>query len=181
MTTNKQWQFITNLSDPEYRKAFVDEMVGTGLAFQIRRLRNARSLTQKALADQMGNNQVTISQWENPGYGSYSLSSLKQLASAFDVGLLVRFVSFSELADWTIDVGDERLTPPTYEDERQLSFWRIGEVNIESTAILTEDEVLAVLDVGDHGNLRQAKRATDDAWKQSSSTTTRGDLIYAAA
>ena len=126
MITNKQLQFINSLADPEYRKAFADEMVGTGLAFQIRLLRNARNLTQKALADRVGNNQVTISQWENPNYGRYSINTLKQLAAAFDVGLLVRFVSFSELADWTIDVRAERLTPPSYDEERQLSFGGIS-------------------------------------------------------
>lgn len=125
MSTNKQWQFIKSLADTEYRKAVVDDLVGTGLAFQIRQLRNARTLTQKALADQIGNNQVTISQWENPNYGKYSLSSLKELAAAFDVGLLVRFVSFGELADWTIDVSPERLVPKSYGEELQLSFWDI--------------------------------------------------------
>ena len=48
------------------------------------------------------------------------------IAKAFDVGLLVRFVSFSELANWTIDVDPGRLNPPSYEQERQLSFGNLG-------------------------------------------------------
>jgi len=34
----------------------------------------------------------------------------------------VRFVAFSELADWTVDVSPARLTPPSYEEERQSAF-----------------------------------------------------------
>ena len=122
MITHKQQEFMDNLSDSKYRAVFADELVGTSLAFQIRRLRDARGLSQTELANQVGNKQPTISLWEDPNYGRYTLSKLKELAAAFDVGLLVRFVSFGELAEWTVDVRPERQTPPTYDQERQLSF-----------------------------------------------------------
>lgn len=118
--SRKQREFLNDLEDNEYRNLFAGELVGTSLAFQIRRLRDARGFTQDELAQLADKKQETISQWENPDYGRYTLSTLKTLAGAFDVGLLVRFVSFSELADWTIDVSPERLTPPSYEEE--LSF-----------------------------------------------------------
>lgn len=119
MTTNKQWTFMKSMANPEYRRAFADEMVGTGLAFQIRRMREAKGWTQEDVAQLTKKAQETISQWENPNYGRYSLSTLKQLGGAFDVALLVRFVSFGELADWTMDVTRHRLTPASYEEERQ--------------------------------------------------------------
>lgn len=120
MLTNKQRQFLNTLEDQDYRRAFAEE-VATSLAYQIRRLRETNDWTQEELAEKTAKAQETISQWENPNYGRYSLSTLRQLAGAFDVALLVRFVSFSELADWTLDVSPNRMTPPSYEDERQQS------------------------------------------------------------
>ena len=125
MITNKHWEFMDGLEDKEYRRVFAEEHVGTGLAFQIRRMREARGWTQEEIAQRTEKAQETISQWENPSYGRYSLSTLKQLAAAFDVALLVRLVSFSELADWTVDVNPQRLTPPGYEEERQMPIWRV--------------------------------------------------------
>ena len=118
MLSNKQQAFMDTLQDGEYRRAFADE-IATSLAFQIRRLREARELRQEDLAEIMDKKQPTISQWEDPNYGRYSLKTLKELAAAFDVALLVRFAAFSELADWTVDVSPSRLTPPSYEEERQ--------------------------------------------------------------
>jgi transcriptional regulator with XRE-family HTH domain len=137
MLYNKHHEFLTELQDKEYRQAFMEELVGTSLAFQVRRLREARGWTQENLATETGKAQETISQWENPSYGRYSLSTLKQLARAFDVALLVRCVSFSELANWTVDVTPERQTPPNYEQERQLSLR-----GIRGPEVLSEDAVL---------------------------------------
>ena len=122
MITAKQRKFLDSLTDKEYREMFADELVGTSLAFQIRRLREARQLTQNDISGLTGKAQPTISQWEDPNYGRYTLSTLKELAAAFKVALLVRFVSFSELADWTVDVDSTRLIPPSYDDEYQTSF-----------------------------------------------------------
>lgn len=123
MITDKQRKFLDNLTDKEYREMFADELVGTSLAFQIRRLRDARRLSQADISRLTGKAQPTISQWEDPNYGRYTLSTLKGLAAAFGVALLVKFVSFSELADWTVDVDPNRLTPPSFDEEQQqMSF-----------------------------------------------------------
>jgi len=44
-------------------------------------------------------NQNAISRLENPYYGKSTLTTLKRIASAYDVGLLVEFVPFSRLVD----------------------------------------------------------------------------------
>ena len=44
-------------------------------------------------------NQNAISRLENPYYGKATLTTLKRIASAYDVGLLVEFVPFSRLVD----------------------------------------------------------------------------------
>ena len=44
--------------------------------------------------------QNAISRLESLHYGKATLTTLKRLAAAFDVALVVRFVPFSELVDW---------------------------------------------------------------------------------
>ena len=112
-------QIWNSLEDKEYRSLLAAD-VGTGLAFQIRLLREKRGLSQEELGQLAGKKQPTVSQqWENPDYGRFSLKTLKEIAAAFDVGLMVKFVSFGELVEWLVNITPERLAPPSYEEERQ--------------------------------------------------------------
>ena len=117
MTTSSYQETWDSLADEEYRREYAAD-VGTGLAFQIRMLREKKGWTQEKLATLTGKQQETISQWENPNYGSYTLNSLKSLAAAFDVALLVKFAPFSELVDWTVHLTPGRLAPKSYEEEK---------------------------------------------------------------
>jgi transcriptional regulator with XRE-family HTH domain len=45
-------------------------------------------------------NQNAISRLESVSYGKPTITTLKRLAAALDVALIVRFVPFSELVDW---------------------------------------------------------------------------------
>lgn len=117
---NKRDQIWQSLSDPDYRHQFVEEEINVGIAFQIRSLRNRQKLTQGKLAEVLGDKtkQPMISEWENPNYGKYSLATLKDLAKAFDVGLLVRFVPFSTLVDWTMELTSDVIAPPSFSEEQ---------------------------------------------------------------
>jgi transcriptional regulator with XRE-family HTH domain len=120
MNTNKREQMWESLRDPEFRKQFIDEHVAVGIAFQIRSLRNRQDLSQKKLAELLKIRQPLISAWEDPNYGKYSLATLKELAKAFDVGLLVRFVPFGSLIDWTTDLKPDTIAPPSFSEEQSL-------------------------------------------------------------
>ncbi len=108
-----------SLRDPEFRKQFVEEHLNVGIAFQIRSLRNRQKLTQVKLAELLGDKrkQPMVSEWENPDYGKYTLGTLKELANIFDVGLLVRFVPFSTLVDWTINLSSNEIAPLNFNEE----------------------------------------------------------------
>ena len=133
MTTETSRRFLKSLEDPEYRRIFVDEHVSTGLAFQIRQLREDREWTQEQLAQRTGKAQETISLWENPDYGRYSLRTLKDLAAAFDVALLVRFAPFTDLASWVTELTPERLAPPNFDKERSRAPAVAGSVTLEQS------------------------------------------------
>ena len=115
---NKREQIWQSLSDPEYRHQFVEEEINVGIAFQIRSLRKRQDLRQGDLAKRMGIRQPLVSSWENPNYGKYSLGTLKDLAKAFDMGLLVRFVPFSALVDWTVNLASDVIAPPSFTEEK---------------------------------------------------------------
>ena len=119
---------IEELKDKEYRDAFVSEHIDTGLPFQIRALRKQRNWTQAELAKHSGmEHQERISKLENPDNPGFTLNTLKELASGFDVALIVRFVPFSELAEWKINLTSKLLEAESFEHDSYFE-----EVDIES-------------------------------------------------
>lgn len=92
-------EVIRDLRDREYRHDYAHSFLDMTLARQIRALRKQRGLSQTDLAEILGTRQSAISMLENEDYGAMTLSTLKELARAFDVYLDVRFTSFSRLAD----------------------------------------------------------------------------------
>jgi transcriptional regulator with XRE-family HTH domain len=108
------------------RDGFVRSHLNKTIAYQIRTLRDREELSQGALAERVGMNQNAISRLESPDYGKHTLTTLRRLASAFDVGLVVRFVPFSELADWAsgtpyvnLGLNPQALRVPSFENEIQ--------------------------------------------------------------
>ena len=119
MSITRYEQMWHSLRDPEFRKQLIDEHINVGIAFQIRGLRDRQKLRQKDLAQRLSVEQPLVSAWENPNYGNYSLNTLKDMAKAFDVGLLVRFVPFSTLVNWTLNVTPNVIAPPNFDEEER--------------------------------------------------------------
>jgi len=105
------------LKDKKYRDAFVSEHIDTGIPFQIRALRKQRKLTQKELSDITGMAQERISVAENPNYSRFNLKTLKRIASAFGVALIVRFVPISELVKWELKLSSEALEAVSFDED----------------------------------------------------------------
>ena len=114
--SSKTW---LKLSNRDYRDQFAEDDIINGLAFQIRQMRDSREWDQEKLATLMHKTQPQIAQWENPNYGRYTLKTLLKFRKAFDVALLVKFVPFSELVDWTANLTPERQAPPSYSEEQE--------------------------------------------------------------
>lgn len=84
--------------DREYREAYMEAAIEQGVAWQIKINRKFRNMSQKELAAAIGTQQSAISRLEDPEYGAQSLETLLDVAKAFDCALLVKFISYSELA-----------------------------------------------------------------------------------
>lgn len=108
---------LEKLTDRTYRDAFISDEIDIGLPMQLRAMREARGWNQGYVAEKMETKQPRFSLMEKPGYGKYSLSTLKKLASLFNVGLIVSFVPFSEMIDFTEAFSRRRLAIPGFADE----------------------------------------------------------------
>ena len=102
----RKQQLLEELKDKESRDAYMSSGIDVGVAFQIRALREQREWNQTQLAEEAGMHQERISSLENPSH-SPTLSTLKKLASAFDVALIVRFIPISELVKYELDLSSE--------------------------------------------------------------------------
>ena len=80
------------LKDHAVREAYEEEGLFVELAIQIGRLRERKSLTQRALAKRLHTSQQTISRIESPRNGSLSLRTLVKLAHALGKEVKVQFV-----------------------------------------------------------------------------------------
>lgn len=95
MNTSKD--FWIDLQDEEFAHEYADEFVNILIATQIKVLRD--ELTQQELADKASMKQERICLMENVNNSSWSISTLRRLAKAFDLRLRVTFESFSTLID----------------------------------------------------------------------------------
>jgi len=109
------------------RAQFVSSHVDKTIAFQLRAIRNEQDLSQEQLAEMVEMNQNAISRLESEWYGKATISTLKRLAAALDVALVVRFVPFSQLIDWVsgtpfVDKGlaSKSLAVPSFGEEENL-------------------------------------------------------------
>lgn len=92
--------------DKAFRGAWLWDHIHATLAGQIRAMRVERGWSQAELGERCGMAQERISRLEDPLYRGVTISSLKRIAKAFDVALIVRFGPWSAILsergiDWT--------------------------------------------------------------------------------
>lgn len=104
---------LTKLRSKAYRDAYVGSFSRENIANQIRHLREQRDMTQAELAKESGKRQSQISRLENTSYGRLTLQSLLDLAAAFDVALLIRFLPLDEFLTQTRSLGPAYYEAPT--------------------------------------------------------------------
>jgi transcriptional regulator with XRE-family HTH domain len=110
-------KLIQRIRDKEHRDAFVSAQIDIGIPFQIRALREQNEETQAQLATRTGMAQAWISKLENPAYSGFSIATLKKIAFAFDVGLMIRFVPIGQLVEWELNLSNNSLQVPKFEDD----------------------------------------------------------------
>jgi transcriptional regulator with XRE-family HTH domain len=126
----------------EARRQFTESHLNKGLAYQLRATRDKLGWSQEELAKRAHMNQNAISRLESHNYGKPTITTLKRLAEAMNVGLVVRFVPFSEMVNWVSGtpyvcngLTNDALAVPSFDDE-------------ESRQVFAEVEVGPLHDLG---------------------------------
>ena len=94
-----------------YRDSFVAAHLSNTVASQIAAMREVRGWTQTQLAEKAGMKQSRISSLEDPNYENFEAGTLRRIASAFDVGVSIKFVPFSEIVHWSTELTPENIVP----------------------------------------------------------------------
>jgi transcriptional regulator with XRE-family HTH domain len=124
------------MKEKGFRDAYVASRIKKDISLQIRTLRNEKGWSQKDLAEMTGMAQARISLMENPDYGKFNTETLKRIAKAFDVALIVRFAPFSELISWS-----ENLSPTSFNFlsfENELTSLESKHVTAATASVLSE-------------------------------------------
>lgn len=103
--------------DEEYRHSYAEECLHTMIATQIKVLREEREMTQSTLAKRAEMLQPRLSVMENADYSSWSVSTLKRLARAFDLALSVKFEAFSDVILDFEEMSKETLSRRSFKDD----------------------------------------------------------------
>lgn len=106
-----------------YRRTFAESQLSTTVAAQIVAMREDRGWTQKRLGDEAGMGQSRICVLEDPANEAMTIKTLKRIARAFDVVLVVRFVPFSELLRWRTSAAPQELAVPGFDDDVAPTPW----------------------------------------------------------
>jgi transcriptional regulator with XRE-family HTH domain len=104
--------------DPEARHDYAEEFLNSYLALQIKTLRQQRQWTQEELGNRAGEmKQSRISALERADYERWTLQTLKRLAKAFDLALVVRFESFGTFLEEMTSLSREALERPSFDND----------------------------------------------------------------
>jgi transcriptional regulator with XRE-family HTH domain len=108
---------IEQFGDFSYRHSFVESHVDSSLATQIQVLREQRKLTQAQLAEAAGMKQSQISRLERFDNSSWQLRTLRRVARALDLALVVRLESFGTVLPSIGDFGRKSLQRDSFEQD----------------------------------------------------------------
>jgi transcriptional regulator with XRE-family HTH domain len=135
---SKRLKTVSRLvADQSAREIYVKATLNTLIPAQIRALRLRDGSTQKHLAQLSGMKQARISAAETPGAVNFSLETLVRIASAFRVGLQVRFLSYSQMLDWENDFSQDDFAVRKIEEDTNFAETKNNSVRFRP---LTESE-----------------------------------------
>jgi len=158
--SDRKFSLWEKFENKEYRDGFVSSHLANNIAAQIYSTRELRGWTQQELAEKAAMAQERISVMENSSYDKFSLTTLKRLASALDVALVVRFVPFSELTEYATSMGPERLAIREFKNDSILSGTPIATQEEETSSEIS----IADLPVGQIIDLPLTQRFQGSLW-----------------
>lgn len=96
-----------NITNKKHRHEYMVKKLRMDIAYQVRLLRLQRDLSQDNLAELIHTEQPVISNIENWHKPFPNISTLKRIAKALDIALIVRFDTWDEVIKSLIHSGSE--------------------------------------------------------------------------
>jgi transcriptional regulator with XRE-family HTH domain len=107
-----------DLSSEDNRYAYADAMTNAFVSAQIKTLKEDRRLTQEELAGLIGTQQSGISRLLRSDYSAWNVDTLRKLARAFGVRLVIRFEEFGTLLEDVSGFTKKALLPRKFEEDQ---------------------------------------------------------------
>ena len=105
------------LQNRKFRQAYSWAQLRYTIAFQVVALREHHGWDRATLAKKIGVAESAIARLENANRDHYNVADLKKLADVFDLGLVLRFVSFSEIKSFAEYSAPQTLQPLSWAEE----------------------------------------------------------------
>lgn len=129
----------------KYRHGYVDEFTDAYIATQIKVLREQMNLSQTQLAELARMRQSQISVLEDVNNRSWKVSTLKRLAKAFDLALVVRFEEFGSILPDIGRLDREHLRRAAFKDDQVFHAESQPRLEPLDTGALTQPKTARVL------------------------------------
>lgn len=118
ITFEDMWR---KLSDKEYRGQYALSLLKRSVAFQIKTLRKKHCGSQAVLAERSQLTQGVVSRAEDQDYGNLTFNTVGRIATGLDMAFIGRFVPFSDLVKFSLDLSEEEFASiPTFEEENAV-------------------------------------------------------------
>ncbi len=177
------------IEDKEYRDFYTETYLKKSIPFQMRTMRTERNWSQTfAAAEILGKGQNALSRLESPTYGRLTIQTLLEVAKAYDVGLVVKFVPFSKLLEEYEDVSFAALSAPSptdkfkdeiqaiwkWADEREdRGFWEgDSQTKINENTEPQLNRLIYHREISAFGYVKAGSSSPDFIWQNSNETKT---------
>lgn len=139
-TISAKLGLFESLVEEEYRRAFVSERVRASVALQIQAMRAQRDgMTQTELGKRLGGKaQPWVSRLEDPEYGKVTVTTLLEVADAFDVDLEIKFRPFSKALNDLAAQGPDYWSMPSFTEELSDIKRSVVDSILDATTIVRE-------------------------------------------
>lgn len=109
--------FLQEFSARDARSDYAAGLLDSFLALQIKTLRQQRNLSQSELADRAKKHPSQIAAMEQIDFSGWEISTLQQLATAFDLALVVKFEPFCRFLEEVLPVERSVLEKASFPEE----------------------------------------------------------------
>ncbi len=120
------------------RASYIRAKINVLLPAQLRALRLRRPLKQAEFAKEAGMKQSRISAMECPGAVNFTIETLVRAAAALKVGLVVKFVPFSEMVRWENNFNQDSFDVAPIDRDVEFITGNLAPQLVETTTLLTD-------------------------------------------